>query len=446
MTTFKYFGTDGIRGTVGQSPMTPDFVLRLGYAAGRALREAHADGKASVLIGKDTRISGYMLESALEAGLVAAGVAVHLTGPLPTPAVAYLARTLRMDAGIVISASHNPYPDNGIKFFSAVGAKLSDAMLLRIEALLDEPVGCVAPADIGRANRVHDAAGRYIEFCKGTFPSHLSLRGMRIALDCANGAAYHVAPAVLHELGATVLTTACAPTGLNINEGCGATDTQAFREFVVEQKADIGISLDGDADRIIMVDGDGVERDGDALLYVLALHRHATTGCPGVAGTLMTNLALELALRERGIEFERTKVGDKYVHEALIRQGWTLGGETSGHVLTLDKHTTGDGLVAAVQVLAALVETKQSLAQACAEYVSCPQVLVNVRFAKADPAWAQRPGVVAARARVEAALQGTGRLVLRASGTEPVVRVMVEHPVRATAQALAQAVADALQD
>lgn len=445
MTTFKYFGTDGIRGTVGQAPMTPDFVLRLGYAAGMALREASADGKASVLIGKDTRISGYMLESALEAGLVAAGVAVHLTGPLPTPAVAYLARTLRLDAGIVISASHNPYPDNGIKFFSAAGTKLSDAMLLRIEALLDEPVGCVAPADIGRATRVQDAAGRYIEFCKGTFPSNLSLRGMRIALDCANGAAYHVAPAVLHELGATVVTTGCTPTGLNINEGCGATDTQAFRAFVVEQKADLGVSLDGDADRIIMVDGNGVERDGDALLYVLALQQHVTAGCHGVAGTLMTNLSLETALRERGIAFERTKVGDKYVHEALLRRGWTLGGETSGHVLTLDKHTTGDGLVAALQVLAVLAQTRQTLAQACSTYHPCPQVLVNVRIAAADGNWASRPTVVAARKLVENDLEGAGRLVLRASGTEPVVRVMVEHPDEATARRLASLLANALQ-
>ena len=447
----KYFGTDGIRGPVGKGSMTPSFVLHLAYATGVALQEMAPGQKISVLIGKDTRISGYMLESALEAGFVAAGVDVTLTGPLPTPAVAYLSRALRMDAGVVISASHNPYEDNGIKFFSAAGTKLSDETESRIEALLESPVGCVTSENLGKAHRLPDAAGRYIEFCKSTFPSELSLKGLRLALDCANGAAYQVAPAVFHELGATVVTMGCSPTGVNINEKCGATHMESLQKFVAEEQADLGIALDGDADRILMVDASGKVYDGDALVYLLAMH-HAKQplGCRGVAGTLMSNLSLELALAEKGIAFERTNVGDRYVREALARHGWILGGETSGHVLTLDKHSTGDGIIAGLQILASLLSRdvlamkKFDLADACKGYVPCPQVLINVRLTEQTMGWRQSQEVTQTRAALDDELAGVGRLVLRASGTEPVVRVMVEHRDLGQAQKAATRMALAL--
>lgn len=445
MSSKKYFGTDGIRGTVGQGAMTPEFVLRLAYAAGTAIKEQSAGGTATVLIGKDTRVSGYMLESVLEAGLLSAGVNVVLTGPLPTPALAYLTGTLRMDAAIVISASHNPYDDNGIKFFSGQGTKLSDAVESRIEALLEEPLGCVNSDQMGKADRLRDAAGRYIEFCKSTFPSYLTLGGLKIALDCAHGAGYQVAPAVFHELGATVVKMGCTPTGTNINLECGATDTKALQEFVVSQGADLGIALDGDADRVIMVDSAGNELDGDALLYILAMHKHANGGCTGVSGTVMSNLSLELALKEKGIPFERTKVGDRYVKESLTANKWILGGESSGHVLTLDKHTTGDGIIAALQVLSAILSSGKSLKEAVAGYVACPQVLKSVRLTEASKNWASSETVSRVRAQVEQELGDAGRLVLRASGTEPVVRVMVEHRDGATAARLADILAKAIQ-
>lgn len=445
MSSKKYFGTDGIRGTVGQAPMTPEFVLRLAYATGVALKEQAPAAPVTVLIGKDTRVSGYMLESVLEAGLLSAGVNVSLTGPLPTPALAYLARTLRMDAAIVISASHNPYDDNGIKFFSGQGAKLSDALEARIEALLDEPLGCVTSDQMGKADRVRDGAGRYVEFCKSTFPAARSLRGLKIALDCAHGAAYHVAPAVLHELGAEVVLRGASPTGTNINKNCGATDTGALQQLVLSSGADLGIALDGDADRVMMVDKHGVLRDGDALLYVLAMHQHASGGCAGVAGTVMSNLALELSLAAKGVPFVRTKVGDRYVKEALSKQGWILGGESSGHVLTLDKHTTGDGIIAALQVLNALQEAGVTLAEACSQYVPCPQVSLSVRLTDKNRNWDTTASVAAARESVEQELRGQGRLVLRASGTEPVVRVMVEHPEASVATRLAQKIQGAIQ-
>lgn len=425
--------------------MTPEFVLRLAYATGVALKEQSPSSTVTVLIGKDTRVSGYMLESVLEAGLLSAGVNVHLTGPLPTPALAYLARTLRMDAAIVISASHNPYDDNGIKFFSGQGAKLSDALEARIEALLEEPLGCVTSDQMGKADRVRDGAGRYVEFCKSTFPAARTLRGLKIALDCAHGAAYHVAPAVLHELGAEVVLMGASPTGTNINKNCGATDTWALQKLVLKSGADLGIALDGDADRVMMVDKDGVLRDGDALLYVLAMHQHANGGCSGVAGTVMSNLALELSLATKGIPFERTKVGDRYVKEALGQRGWVLGGESSGHVLTLDKHTTGDGIVAALQVLNALQEAGVTLAEACSQYVACPQVSLSVRLTENNRNWANTASVTDVRESVEKELLGQGRLVLRASGTEPVVRIMVEHPDAAVATRLAQKLRDVIQ-
>ena len=427
----KYFGTDGVRGEVGQLPITPDFVMRLGYAAGTTLvaREHLPAGEhPAVLIGKDTRISGYMLEAALEAGFAAAGVDVCLVGPMPTPAVAYLTRALRLQAGVVISASHNPYQDNGIKFFSAQGTKLADAVELEIEARLDAPMVCMESARLGKARRIDDAAGRYIEFCKSTFPAELDLRGLRIALDCAHGATYHIAPKVFHELGAEVISVGVAPNGLNINDDVGATAPDSLRRAVLEAKADIGIALDGDGDRLLMADAKGTLFDGDQLLYVIARHRQQAGAVAGIAGTLMSNLGFEHALQHLGIPFARAKVGDRYVLELMQEKRWLLGGENSGHIICLDKHSTGDGIIAALQVLAALRSSEETLAQACADLTMYPQKLVNVRFTSATFDWKSNPGIQSAVASVERELNGQGRVLLRPSGTEPLLRVMVEGP------------------
>lgn len=424
----KYFGTDGIRGRVGQSPITPDFVMRLGFAAGKVLVGAarmKPGERPSVLIGKDTRLSGYMLESALEAGFSAAGVDVCLVGPMPTPAVAYLTRALRLQAGIVISASHNPYYDNGIKFFSAQGTKLPDEIELAIEAAIDEPMVCVAPADLGRARRIDDARGRYIEFCKSTFPNDLDLRGLKIVVDCAHGAAYHTAPEVFHELGAEVVTIGTQPNGLNINDGVGATAPRALVEAVLAQRADLGVALDGDADRIQMVDAAGRLYDGDQLLYAIVKCRARTAKVAGVVGTLMSNLALEHALAKLAVPFARAAVGDRYVVEMLNEKGWLFGGENSGHILALDRHTTGDGTVAALQVLAAMREAGAALDTLLGDLVLYPQKLINVPISKGF-AWRDEPQIQQAVAATEAALAGRGRVLLRASGTEPLLRVMVE--------------------
>ena len=426
--TRKYFGTDGMRGKVGEKPITPDFVMRLGYAAGKVLTSSGtARGeKPAVLIGKDTRVSGYMIESALEAGLSAAGVDVLLVGPMPTPAVAYLTRALRLSAGIVISASHNPYDDNGIKFFLGNGAKLPDSMESAIEAEIERPLECMTSAKLGKVRRIDDAAGRYIEFCKNTFPARLDLRGMRIVVDCANGAAYHIAPHVFHELGADVTTVGTEPDGFNINDRVGATSPQALQRAVKRNKADLGIALDGDGDRLVMADADGRLYDGDQLLYVIVRHRRKLGELRGgVAGTLMTNLGFEHALAKLKVPFARAKVGDRYVLELLQERGWQLGGENSGHIICLDKHTTGDGIVSALQVLQALVEAKTTLAKATAAVTLYPQVLINVAVKKRFDFLKHR-GVRQAVARAEKDLAGAGRVLIRASGTEPVIRVMVE--------------------
>ena len=426
--TRKYFGTDGVRGRVGQLPITPDFVMRLGYAAGRVLLEQNKmlDGeRPAVLIGKDTRLSGYMLESALEAGFSAAGVDVCLVGPLPTPAVAYLTRALRLQAGIVISASHNPYYDNGIKFFSAQGTKLPDDVERAIEAAIDQPMVCVPSADLGRVKRIDDARGRYIEFCKSTFPNDLDLRGLKIVVDCAHGAAYHTAPSVFHELGADVVSIGVQPNGLNINDGFGATAPRALSAAVLEHRADLGVALDGDADRILMADADGNLYDGDQLLLAIVRSR-ASQGCvKGVVGTLMTNLAFEHALEKMGIPFVRAAVGDRYVVEMLSEKGWLFGGENSGHILTLDRHTTGDGVVAALQVLAALRKNSGNLKDLLSGLILYPQKLINVPISKGF-AWKDDDSIFAAISNVEKRLQGRGRVLLRPSGTEPLLRVMVE--------------------
>jgi len=439
----RWFGTDGIRGAVGQAPMTPDFVMRLGYAFGVELREEARGGRPAVLIGKDTRISGYLLESALEAGLSAAGVDSHLVGPLPTPGVAYLTRALRLSAGIVISASHNPYPDNGIKFFSAHGEKLADELEARIEARLEAPIACRAASELGRAFRVADAAGRYIEFCKGSFPADLDLRGLKLVVDCAHGAAYHIAPNVFHELGAEVVALSNEPDGLNINRDCGATHPEALAAAVVQHRAHAGIALDGDADRLIMVDAAGRVVDGDPLLYAIVRHRHTQSPVAGVAGTLMSNLGLEQALGRLGIPLGRAAVGDRYVMEMLRERSWLYGGESSGHIICLDRHTTGDGLVSALQVLAAMITAGCSLAELLAEVQMCPQVLRNVRLAAGFDWRAHRPLQDAMRA-AEAALAGRGRLLVRPSGTEPLLRVMIEADELQMAQALVQQVVSAL--
>lgn len=444
--TRKYFGTDGVRGRVGQSPITPDFVMRLGYAAGRVLMSKStmpAGERPAVLIGKDTRLSGYMLESALEAGFAAAGVDVCLVGPLPTPAIAYLTRALRLQAGIVISASHNPYYDNGIKFFSAQGTKLPDEVEHAIEVAIDEPMMCVPSAELGRAKRIDDAAGRYIEFCKSTFPNDLDLRGLKIVVDCAHGAAYHIAPAVFHELGADVVTIGAQPNGLNINDGVGATSPKALCEAVLANRADLGVALDGDADRIQMVDAEGNLYDGDQLLYAIVRSRHKEGVVSGVVGTLMSNLALEHALAELNVPFARAAVGDRYVVEMLHEKGWLFGGENSGHILTLDRHTTGDGTIAALQVLAALRRAGGSLKTLLAGLRLYPQKLINVPMSRGFP-WRDDPQITAAISSAELKLAGRGRILLRASGTEPLLRVMVEGEdaveVQATAESLASVV------
>jgi phosphoglucosamine mutase len=446
----QYFGTDGIRGKVGEHPITPDFVMRLGYAAGRVLASADSKTKRpAVLIGKDTRISGYMFEAALEAGLSAAGVDVLLVGPMPTPAVAYLTRALRAQAGIVISASHNPYYDNGIKFFSAEGAKLPDAIEHAIEAELDKAMQVMDSAKLGKARRIDDAAGRYIEFCKSTFPSNLDLRGLKIVLDCAHGATYHVAPPVFHELGAEIVAIGNKPDGLNINEQVGSTHPQALQKAVVEHQADLGIAFDGDGDRVMMVDAEGNLLDGDQLLYIIALGLYAKGKLKGgVAGTLMTNLALEHALAKHQIPFARANVGDRYVLELLNEKNWKLGGENSGHILTLDKHTSGDAIIAALQVLHALKQSGKTLTQMCAELVLYPQVLINVTYqpkenqAKLDLNMPQLQNAVKS---AEAELKDAGRVLLRASGTEPKIRVMVEGQDAMLVQKLAEEIAEVVK-
>ena len=443
----KYFGTDGVRGRVGQSPITPDFVMRLGYSAGKvflAQCPMPPGERPSVLIGKDTRISGYMLESALEAGFSAAGVDVCLVGPMPTPAVAYLTRALRLQAGIVISASHNPYYDNGIKFFSAQGSKLPDSLERAIEAGIEQEMHCVDSADLGRVRRIDDARGRYIEFCKSTFPNELDLRGLKIVVDCAHGAAYHIAPDVFHELGAEVISIGVQPNGLNINAGVGATAPQALAEAVREHGADLGIALDGDADRIQMVDAAGRLYDGDQLLYAIVRHRAQKGKVAGVVGTLMTNLALEHALAKLDIPFARAAVGDRYVVEMLQKEGWLYGGENSGHILTLDRHSTGDGIVAGLQVLAALRESSGDLQALLGDLVLYPQVLINVPLARAF-AWQEAPQIQVAQQRVEARLAGRGRVLLRPSGTEPLLRVMVEGEDAALVRTAAEEIAAAVR-
>ncbi len=442
--TRKYFGTDGIRGRVGQHPITPDFVLKLGYAAGKVLSRADIApphrSRPAVLIGKDTRISGYMLESALESGLSAAGVDTLLVGPMPTPAVAFLTKALRLSAGVMISASHNPFEDNGIKFFSGDGMKLPDAVESEIEALLEAPLAVVPSAQLGKAERMHDAEGRYLEFCKGNFPKQVSLRGVKLVVDCAHGANYRVGLRVFQELGAEVVAIGSQPNGLNINEGVGATAPAAMAKAVVEHGADYGIAFDGDGDRLAMADRDGALFDGDQLLYAMVKNRHAEGRLKGgVVGTLMTNFALEKRLADMGIAFARAKVGDRYVLEALVERGWECGGENSGHLLCLDCHTTGDSIISALQVLAAVVASQQTLAEFTRELRLLPQVLVNVKFrGKLD---LQAPAVREAVARAEADLAGRGRVLLRPSGTEPVVRVMVEGEDRAHVQGLADAIA-----
>jgi phosphoglucosamine mutase len=445
----KYFGTDGIRGRVGQPPITPDFVLKLGYAAGKVLSRAdiappHRE-RPAVLIGKDTRISGYMLESALESGLSAAGVDTLLVGPMPTPAVAFLTRALRLSAGVMISASHNPYEDNGIKFFSQDGLKLPDAVESEIEALLEAPMQLPAPSQLGKAERMSDAEGRYLEFCKGTFPKRLSLRGLRLVVDCAHGANYRVGIRVFQELGAEVIAMGSSPNGVNINDRCGATAPQAMAKAVLQHRADFGVAFDGDGDRLAMADRDGRLFDGDQLLYAMVKHRAGDSRLRGgVVGTLMTNFALEKRLGEMGIPFARAKVGDRYVLEMLLERGWECGGENSGHLLCLDCHSTGDAIISSLQVLAALAASKRTLGDVTGELTLLPQVLVNVKLAgKVD---LQAAAVKEAIAAAEAELAGRGRVLLRPSGTEPVVRVMVEGEDRAHVQRLAESIAAVVRE
>jgi phosphoglucosamine mutase len=441
----KYFGTDGVRGRVGESPITPEVILRLGHAAGRvfAAQSAARPGETpAVLIGKDTRISGYLLEAALESGLSAAGVDVYLSGPLPTPAVAYLTRALRLSAGIVVSASHNPFEDNGIKFFSAAGTKLPDAVEHAIEQKMDEPIACVASRDLGKAFRVSDAAGRYIEFCKSTFPNELDLKGLKIVIDCAHGAAYHVAPPVFHELGAEVVAVGNEPDGVNINAKVGATYPRCLQAAVLEHHADLGIALDGDGDRLVMVDAEGRVYDGDQLLYVIALdywRRGAMTG--GIVGTLMSNLGFEQALTRRGIDFARAPVGDRYVLELLQDKKWMLGGENSGHIICLDKHTTGDAIVAALAVLRALREQNTTLAAATRDAPLFPQRLINVPIRRGFE-WKASDAIRRAEREAVATLDGSGRVLLRPSGTESVLRVMVEASDADVAERCAKGIAE----
>ncbi len=438
----QYFGTDGIRGEVGVSPITPDFVMRLGYAAGKVLAQAESIGanRPTVLIGKDTRISGYMLEAALEAGFSAAGVDVMLAGPMPTPAIAYLTRALRLSAGVVISASHNPFQDNGIKFFSAQGNKLPDAVELAIEAALELPMSCVSSDKLGKARRLDDARGRYIEFCKSTFPNELDLRGLKLVIDCAHGAAYHIAPDVFHELGAEVVAIGNQPNGFNINDGHGATQPAALAAAVQSHRADIGIALDGDADRLLMVDSSGRLFNGDELLYVMVKDRLANGGIDGAVGTLMTNMAVEAAFGEMGVGFARAKVGDRYVLELLQERGWQVGGEGSGHLLVLDKHTTGDGIISALQILSALRRSGATLSAITSELSLWPQTLLNVKI-KAGFDWQSNLDLLSARERAEAELGTSGRVLIRPSGTEPLLRVMVEARDAVMARELAENIA-----
>ena len=442
MANRKYFGTDGVRGKVGTYPITPDFALKLGWAAGKVLA---SQGSKMVLIGKDTRISGYMLESALEAGLAAAGLSAAFTGPMPTPAIAYLTRTFRAEAGIVISASHNPYYDNGIKFFSAKGTKLPDEIEEAIEAMLEQPMDCVESAELGKASRINDAAGRYIEFCKGTFPVHLGLEGYKIVVDCANGATYHIAPNVLRELGAEVIEIGTDPNGLNINEKCGATDVTALQAKVIETKADVGLAYDGDGDRIMMVDHLGNKVDGDQILFIIAreaLRSGQLKG--GVVGTLMSNMSLEIALKMLGVPFLRANVGDRYVLEKMVENDWTLGGENSGHIIIADKNTTGDGIVASLAVLAAMAQHKLSLNELASAVKLFPQVLINVRFAGGNNPL-ESDAVKSVAADVEKRLEGKGRILLRKSGTEPLIRVMVECQDPTLAQQCAEEIAEVVK-
>ena len=442
MSERKYFGTDGVRGLVGQYPITPEFVMKLGYAAGKVLA---AQGTKKVLIGKDTRISGYMLESALEAGFSAAGVNIGLLGPMPTPGIAYLTKTFRAQAGIVISASHNPFFDNGIKFFSQDGQKLPDAVELAIEAELDQDMGCVDSAELGKASRIDDAAGRYIEFCKSNFPSQYSLSHLTIVVDCAHGATYHIAPNVFRELGANVIEIGTKPNGTNINDRCGATSMQAISEAVVEHNADLGIALDGDGDRLMMVDHTGYVVDGDECVYIIACNDiKSGTLTGGVVGTLMSNMGLELALAELNVPFVRSKVGDRYVMEMLKQHGWRLGAENSGHVINLNHTSTGDGIIAALNILTAVCHSQQSLYELRQGMQKLPQVLVNVRFSGgSDPLSAE--SVVAKVEHVNQILTGRGRVLLRKSGTEPLIRVMVEGPELDEVQRLADDIAGSVK-
>jgi phosphoglucosamine mutase len=439
----QYFGTDGIRGTVGQAPITPDFMLRLGHAVGQVLRRT--EKRPTVLIGKDTRISGYMLESALEAGFASAGVDVLLTGPLPTPGVAYLTRALRLNLGVVISASHNPFADNGIKFFSARGEKLPDEWELDVEAALEQPPTWVASRELGKAKRLDDARGRYVEFCKSTFDSALSLKGLKLVVDGANGAAYHVAKHVFHELGAEVHVIGCSPDGLNINEGVGATHPEALIRAVKANHADYGIALDGDADRLQLVDKQGRLYNGDEVLYMMVADRlDRGEAVPGAVGTLMTNMAVELALKAREVPFVRAKVGDRYVLEELISRGWQLGGEGSGHLIALDRHTTGDGIVSALQVLQAVVRSGRSMSQWLEDVTLFPQRLINVRLQPGQD-WKSSESLKAAQVAVEQELAGQGRVLIRPSGTEPLLRLMVEAREPGLADRCCERLAQALR-
>jgi phosphoglucosamine mutase len=440
----KYFGTDGIRGTVGQHPITADFMLKLGYAAGKVLTR-DTKVKKRVLIGKDTRVSGYMFEAALESGLIAAGVNVDMLGPMPTPAIAYLTRAFRASAGIVISASHNPVADNGIKFFSADGYKLPDEVELEIERLIDEPLTTNDSFNLGKARRISDATGRYVEFCKRSLPSQFNLTGFKIVLDCANGATYNAAPKVFKELGAKVITMANEPNGFNINDQCGSTYMEGVCARVVEEKADFGIALDGDGDRVLFSDANGEVVDGDELIYIIAQHRHQSAmGCNGVAGTLMSNLGMELALKDLGIPFLRTKVGDRYVVEALKENGWSLGGEGSGHVLCSDLNTTGDGIVAALQVIRAISDSGKTLAELKTGMQKFPQIMINVRLAKKVDI-SNNSAINSAVADAEKKLAGRGRVLLRPSGTEPLIRVMAEGDDQALVEQQVQDIAKVVE-
>jgi len=443
MSARKYFGTDGIRGLVGKAPISPEFVMKLGYAAGKVLA---SQGTNKVLIGKDTRISGYMLESALEAGFSAAGTDIMLLGPMPTPGIAYLTKTFRGEAGVVISASHNPYHDNGIKFFSADGQKLADDIEQAIEAELDKPMSCVSSDKLGKATRINDAAGRYIEFCKSNFPSNLSLSGLKIVVDCANGATYHIAPNVFRELGAEVIALAAEPDGININDKCGATSMAMISEAVVKHNADLGIALDGDGDRLMMVDHTGYIIDGDEAVFIIANNDFKTGNMRGgVVGTLMSNMGLELALADLGIPFARSNVGDRYVMEMLRQNGWKLGAENSGHIINLNHTSTGDGIIAALNVLTAVCQTEKTLHELRQGMSKLPQLLVNVRFeGEEDPLSAE--SVTSAVHQVNKQLAGRGRVLLRKSGTEPLIRVMVEGPDEQEVRICAHKIADVVKE